>query len=205
MHAWRSLVVVAALFASATVAGGGQPAKTSNVGRQTASASTGLKGAWKIVEQLGRTPGGEWTVGATPSLSLYIFTDKHYSYMFVPGLAPRRLFAGDPNQPTDAEKVAALQFLRCGFGHVHADRIHADPERCYSQKPQRDEWARVAIRRRDARFDIANDDCQSSVCARSRTPNRIGPTGVAHDSGGALQEPGSKIVPNTQPAQPTCQ
>lgn len=116
MHAWSSLVVVAALFASATVAGGGQPAKTSNVGRQTASASTGLKGAWKIVEQLGRTPGGEWTVGATPSLSLYIFTDKHYSYMFAPGLAPRRLFAGDPNQPTDAEKVAAYNSFVAGSG-----------------------------------------------------------------------------------------
>ena len=75
-----------------------------------------LKGAWKIVEQSGRSPGGDWTVGATPYLSLYIFTDKHYSYMFAPGLGPRRLFAGDPNQPTDAEKVAAYNSFVAGSG-----------------------------------------------------------------------------------------
>jgi hypothetical protein len=116
MHACRSLVVVAALFASATVAAGGRPTKTSNVGRQTASASAALKGAWKIVEQSVRSPGREWTVGAPPYLSLYIFTDKHYSYMFAPGPAPRRLFAGDPNQPTDAEKVAAYNSFVAGSG-----------------------------------------------------------------------------------------
>jgi len=116
MHAWRSLMVVATLFASATGAREGQPTKTSNVGRQTASASPNLKGAWKIVEQSGRAPGGDWTVGATPYLSLYIFTDKHYSYMFAPGLAPRRLFAGDPNKPTDAEKVVAYNSFVAGSG-----------------------------------------------------------------------------------------
>jgi Lipocalin-like domain len=116
MHACRSLVVVAALFASATIAGRGLPTKTSTLGRQTASASPDLKGAWKIVEQSARSPNGDWTVGATPHLSLYIFTDKHYSYMFAPGLAPRRLFAGDPNQPTDAEKVAAYNSFVAGSG-----------------------------------------------------------------------------------------
>jgi hypothetical protein len=116
MHACRSLVVVAALFASATVAGGGQPTNTSNAGKQTASASPALKGAWKIVEQSVRSPGREWRVGAPPYLSLYIFTDKHYSYMFAPGLAPRRLFAGDLNQPTDAEKVAAYNSFVAGSG-----------------------------------------------------------------------------------------
>jgi len=116
MHACRSVVVVAALFASAAVAGGGQPTKTAGVARQTAAASPSLKGAWKTVEQFGRSPSGDWTVGATPYLSLYIFTDKHYSYMFAPGLAPRRLFAGDPNQPTDAEKVAAYNSFVAGSG-----------------------------------------------------------------------------------------
>ena len=116
MDAWRSLVVVAALFASAAVAGGGQPTKTSDVGRQTASASPGLKGAWKIVEQSGRSPGGEWTVGATPYLSLYLFTDKHYSYMFAQGRGPRRLFAGGLNQPTNAEKIAAYDTFVAGSG-----------------------------------------------------------------------------------------
>ena len=116
MHAWGSLMVVAALFASATGAREGRPTETSKVGRQTASTSPDLKGAWKIVEQSGRSPGEVWTVGATPYLSLYIFTDKHYSYMFAPGLAPRRLFAGDPNQPTDAEKVAAYTSFVAGSG-----------------------------------------------------------------------------------------
>jgi len=116
MHACRSVVVVAALVASATVAGGGQPTKRADLGRQTASASSGLKGAWKTVEQSGRSPNGDWAVGATPYLSLYIFTDKHYSYMFAPGVAPRGLFAGDPNQPTDAEKVAAYNSFVAGSG-----------------------------------------------------------------------------------------
>ena len=59
------------------VAGAGQPPKTSNVGRQTASAATGLKGAWKIVEQLRRPLEESGRSARTPSLSLYIFTDKH--------------------------------------------------------------------------------------------------------------------------------
>jgi hypothetical protein len=106
-------------------------------------------------------------------------------------------------KPTDrCRESCGLQFLRCGLGHVHAERIYADPQRCSSQEPQRDEWAPFEIRSRDSRFDFANDDCQSSVCARSRAPNRIGPGGVARDSGGALQEPSSKIVPNTQPLHP---
>jgi hypothetical protein len=39
--------------------------------------------------------------------SLYIFTEKYYSYSFVPGSLPRKLFQGDPNRPSDAEKIAA--------------------------------------------------------------------------------------------------
>jgi hypothetical protein len=115
MHLRHCLVVVAALLASATVAGGGQPTQTSNV-EPTATASPLVKGTWKVVEQFVRSPGGEWTVGAIPYLSLYIFTDRHYSYMFAPGAAPRRLFAGDGNQPTDAEKVAAYNSFVAGSG-----------------------------------------------------------------------------------------
>jgi hypothetical protein len=40
---------------------------------------------------------------------------KHYSYMFAPGVRPRRLFA-DPHQPTDAEKIAAYDSLVAGSG-----------------------------------------------------------------------------------------
>ena len=36
--------------------------------------------------------------------------------MFTPGAGPRRLFAGDPNQPSDAEKVAAYDSIVAGSG-----------------------------------------------------------------------------------------
>jgi hypothetical protein len=49
-------------------------------------------------------------------LSVYIFTRKHYSYMFAPGVGPRRLFAGDPNRPSDAEKVAAYDSVVASSG-----------------------------------------------------------------------------------------
>ena len=36
--------------------------------------------------------------------------------MFAPGTGPRRLFAGDANQPTDGEKVAAYNSFVAGSG-----------------------------------------------------------------------------------------
>lgn len=59
--------------------------------------------------------GADWEI-RTPYLSQYIFTEKHYSYMYVPGAGPRKLFAGDPNRPTDAEKVAAYNSLIAATG-----------------------------------------------------------------------------------------
>ena len=53
---------------------------------------------------------------ATPSTSLYIFTDKHFSYMYTLGTGPRRLFSGDPNRPTDAEKVGAYNSFVAASG-----------------------------------------------------------------------------------------
>jgi hypothetical protein len=74
-----------------------------------------LRGVWKISEQSSRPRGGTWTAGTPPYLSLYIFTQKHYSYMFAPGGGPRGLFA-DPNQPTDAERVTAYNSFVAGSG-----------------------------------------------------------------------------------------
>ena len=37
-----------------------------------------------------------------------------HSYMYVPG--PRKKFAGDPNRPTDAEKVEAYNSLVAATG-----------------------------------------------------------------------------------------
>lgn len=75
-----------------------------------------LEGVWKILEVSSRVPGADWTVATPPYLSVYIFTPKHYSYMFAPGVGPRRLFAGDPNQPSEAEKIAAYDSIVAGSG-----------------------------------------------------------------------------------------
>jgi hypothetical protein len=74
-----------------------------------------LRGVWTVTELSSRLPGGEWTT-LPLNRSLYIFTGKHYSYMFAPGSAPRRLHAGDPNKPTDAEKVAAYDSIVAASG-----------------------------------------------------------------------------------------
>jgi hypothetical protein len=75
-----------------------------------------LEGVWKVLEVSSRVPGAEWTVATPPYLSVYIFTPKHYSYMFAPGVGPQRLFAGDPNRPSDAEKVAAYDSIVASSG-----------------------------------------------------------------------------------------
>jgi uncharacterized protein (TIGR02145 family) len=76
---------------------------------------TSLRGAWKVTELLSRTPGGEWTKLPLNG-SLYLFTDRHYSYLFSPGAAPRRPFTGDPNRPSDAEKVRAYDSIVAAAG-----------------------------------------------------------------------------------------
>jgi hypothetical protein len=82
---------------------------------KTQPGAASLRGVWKVTELSSRTPGQEW---ATLPLngSLYIFTDRHYSYMFVPGAGPRDPFAGDPNRPTDAEKVRAYESIVAASG-----------------------------------------------------------------------------------------
>ena len=75
-----------------------------------------IRGVWKIAELASRAPGAEWEIRTTPYLSQYIFTEKHYSYMYVPGTGPRKLFAGDPNKPTDPEKAEAYNSLVAATG-----------------------------------------------------------------------------------------
>jgi hypothetical protein len=81
-----------------------------------ARARSPLEGVWKILEVASRAPGADWTVVTPPYSSVYIFTPKYYSYMFAPGAGPRRLFAGDPNQPSAAEKIAAYDSIVAGSG-----------------------------------------------------------------------------------------
>ena len=75
-----------------------------------------VRGVWKVTEVASRAPGAEWEVRTTPYLSQYIFTGKHYSYMYVPGAGPRKRIAGDPNRPTDAEKVEAYNSFVAASG-----------------------------------------------------------------------------------------
>jgi len=77
--------------------------------------SPGIMGVWKVIEVLSRAPGENWT-SVSPQLSLYIFTKRHYSYMFTTGGGSRPLFAGDPNTPTDAEMITAYKTFVAATG-----------------------------------------------------------------------------------------
>ena len=111
-----SIVLMVLLIAGhvAQIATNGQSLNAA-VGVRAQSRSP-LAGVWKVLEVSSRVPGAEWTVATPPYLSVYIFTPKHYSYMFTPGVGPRRLFAGDPNRPSDAEKVAAYDSIVASSG-----------------------------------------------------------------------------------------
>jgi hypothetical protein len=61
-----------------------------------------LTGAWIIVETT-ITDSGEATVNGEPQPGLYIFTDRHFSTMLVPGTDRPPFSAGR----TDAERLAA--------------------------------------------------------------------------------------------------
>jgi hypothetical protein len=77
--------------------------------------SFGIVGVWKVTELLSRVPGENWT-NVSPEQSLYIFTKKHYSYMYTLGKGPRPLFAGDPNKPTDGEMITAYRTFVAATG-----------------------------------------------------------------------------------------
>jgi hypothetical protein len=116
MFAHLCLFSVAALLGAGMIPAADKATSTPIVVTESASVAAGLKGAWKVTEQWSRPRDGAWTAGATPHLSIYIFTDKHYSYMFAPGPGPRRLFASGLTQPTDAEKAAAYDTFVAGSG-----------------------------------------------------------------------------------------
>jgi hypothetical protein len=78
-------------------------------------ARAGVRGVWKVTEVSVRKPGENW-IESTSGASLYIFTEKHYSYTFAIGTGPRRLFTGAPNNPTDAEKVGAYDSFVAAAG-----------------------------------------------------------------------------------------
>jgi hypothetical protein len=87
---------------------------------QTPAAASPLEGAWTVVEQASRTPGGAWVDASTPYRSLYVFTPTHYSYLLTRPEA-RPPFAGDPNRPSDAEKVRAYDTFVAAAGTYTLD------------------------------------------------------------------------------------
>jgi Lipocalin-like domain len=111
-----ALVLLAALVAAVAGAGKEIVSKATTVDEGQTPARGSLTGVWEVTEQSSRVPGAAWTAAAPPYRSLYIFTATHYSYMYTLGSEPRRRFAGDPNQPTDAEKVAAYGSFVAGSG-----------------------------------------------------------------------------------------
>jgi hypothetical protein len=103
-----------------------RPAGPAAPATKEAATRADIRGVWKVTELASRAPGAEWEVSTTPYLSQYIFTEKHYSYMYVPGAGPRKLFAGDPNRPTDTEKVEAYNsFIAASGTYVLSGRILA--------------------------------------------------------------------------------
>src|SRR5688572_1168486 len=76
---------------------------------QESSAAPSLQGVWKIVEMA--TTGANASTNSNPQPSLILFTKGHYSFLMVQGAQPRPQFAPaqDPNELTDAEKIARYE------------------------------------------------------------------------------------------------
>jgi hypothetical protein len=94
--------LVLAAFAVSMLAGC-QPATTEDVNP--------LEGAWRVSVISFTAPDSSYTI-TNPQPSLYLFAERHYSMMYVPGNEPRPLDVGDAPilgaiDPTDAEKVAS--------------------------------------------------------------------------------------------------
>ena len=111
-----ALALAIAFSAAAVSAQGQRPATPIASEATVASRRADMRGVWKITEMASRAPGAEWEIRTPPYVSQYIFTAKHYSYMYVPGAGPRQRFAGDPNRPTDAEKAEAYNSFIAGSG-----------------------------------------------------------------------------------------
>lgn len=74
-----------------------------------------VRGAWRVVEVASRAPGEAWGARPGPQAGLYVFSARHYSYFYVPGVRPRPRFA-DANRPTEVEKAGAYDTMIAGAG-----------------------------------------------------------------------------------------
>jgi len=84
---------------------------TTVVSAQSSTKKT-IEGAWKVTEIV--VTGANASNVANPQPGLIIFTQKHYSVMWVPGNQPRSLFKGE--DPTDQEKIAAYNSFVANSG-----------------------------------------------------------------------------------------
>lgn len=112
-HGFASLLAYVAAACSSQHAAVPGPARTA--ASHAAAGAGSVEGVWTVVEQASRAPGGDWVSAGTPHRSLYVFTPTHYSYMFTRP-EPRSPFAGDPNRPSDAEKVRAYDSFVAAAG-----------------------------------------------------------------------------------------
>lgn len=94
-----------------------------SIGRAASSSSfpssTQIVGAWRPIELALRTPGQDWEIRPTPR-GLYVFSDRHYSYSYIPGGRARPQFT-NANSPTEAEKAAAYDTFIAGAGSYTFD------------------------------------------------------------------------------------
>jgi len=110
-----SVALIAAILAACTFAQKVDSGNALFADAKLAPGRTSLRGVWKVTALSSRELDGAWETLPVNS-SLYIFTEKHYSYMFAPGIGPRRLYSGDPNRPSDTEKVAAYDSFVAASG-----------------------------------------------------------------------------------------
>ena len=79
-----------------------------------------LVGAWQVTKMMTTSPDSSYTI-SDPQPGLYLFTEGHYSMMYVPAGEPRPLDAGDVPIlgaliPTDAEKIASWETIIANSG-----------------------------------------------------------------------------------------
>ena len=83
-----------------------------NVVSAQSSTKKPIEGAWKVTEIV--VSGADASNAPNPQPGLIIFTEKHYSVMWVPGNQPRSLFKGE--DPTNQEKIAAYESFVANSG-----------------------------------------------------------------------------------------
>jgi len=84
-----------------------------------------LLGAWQVTEMTTTSPDSSFTI-SNPQPGLYLFTEGHYSMMYVPTGEPRPLDEGDVPMlgalaPTDAEMIASWETIIANSGSYTTD------------------------------------------------------------------------------------